>query len=879
MPKASQSNDFPFYERLWDFYLANKRHIRKHYKEASKRFLDYNDKDKNPDAFLREPQFHALEMYVLLKEFFNNEHVYKIFAAWYHNTGVFEGMNYNPSITDTLQMSLFEYETKKEYEDIFEYYKKYVEGYPNYIYALTMGVGKTILMATCIFYDFILASKFPSDNRFIHNAVVFAPDKTVRQSLKEIPSFDKSKVIPHEYLNFIESNVKYHVLEEGKGGSISTLTTIDGSDFNIIITNSQKIILKKRNKELTGVDKLMNDVEIPEEVKATLGSVYSEEAYRAAIPESDDDLISNQRFEKLCRLKQLGVFVDEAHHMFGAELQESLLKSDENKTSLRNTINYLHNELQKNGTYLVACYNYTGTPYVKNSILPDVVCAYGLKEAIDHEYLKKASINSYEKVTGETFVTEVLTDFFNKYGDNEYEGLRAKIAFFAPKINQLKDELEPLIKKVLNKLGKSEDLILVNVGDDKLTKEADINDFNNLDVPGTKGSQKQILLLVNKGKEGWNCRSLFSVAMYRSPSSKVFVLQATMRCLRQITEIQQTATIYLSADNAQILDEQLSDNMRLNIKTINSSGGKPKIVIEVRVKEPLITMKMPNISHVYGIKELNPTKPINFRFDKFDEEQYKSYVYKKQSITDSRIAKQVEVKELSNREMSLMDIVFEISRYFNISPIRIESILINCVDGVDKVIDFVNKYNALIQDKLIIDIFRYLYEDTCETTYTQSDVILLKQPEGTDHYVFKAEKDLVASEEDDLYKKLKELSFHTDNYCFDSKPEKVFFDDYLLGHKEKKIKKIYFTGMFTSTSSGFSIQYVDPETNAIRNYYPDFIVVYEDGTREFIEVKGDNKIDDKVVKAKEEAAKEVAKALKTKYRMIKSSVIMKGKDY
>ncbi|OQA78137.1 MAG: hypothetical protein BWY30_00862 [Tenericutes bacterium ADurb.Bin239] len=190
-----------------------------------------------------------------------------------------------------------------------------------------------------------------------------------------------------------------------------------------------------------------------------------------------------------------------------------------------------------------------------------------------------------------------------------------------------------------------------------------------------------------------------------------------------------------------------------------------------------------------------------------------------------------------------------------------------------------NKYNALIQDKLIIDIFRYLYEDTCETTYTQSDVILLKQPEGTDHYVFKADKDLVASEEDDLYKKLKELSFHTDNYCFDSKPEKVFFDDYLLGHKEKKIKKIYFTGMFTSTSSGFSIQYVDPETNAIRNYYPDFIVVYEDGTREFIEVKGDNKIDDKVVKAKEEAAKEVAKALKTKYRMIKSSVIMKGKDY
>lgn len=74
--------------------------------------------------------------------------------------------------------------------------KKYRESYPNYIYALTMGLGKTILMATCIFYEFLLAKKYPRDKRFCHNALVFAPDKTVLQSLREIMTFDKTKVVP-----------------------------------------------------------------------------------------------------------------------------------------------------------------------------------------------------------------------------------------------------------------------------------------------------------------------------------------------------------------------------------------------------------------------------------------------------------------------------------------------------------------------------------------------------------------------------------------------------------------------------------------------------------------------------------------------------------
>ena len=63
MAKKKVSNDYPFYQALREFYSENKGKIRKHFKEASKKILDFNDKEKNPRAFLRVPQFQALEMY------------------------------------------------------------------------------------------------------------------------------------------------------------------------------------------------------------------------------------------------------------------------------------------------------------------------------------------------------------------------------------------------------------------------------------------------------------------------------------------------------------------------------------------------------------------------------------------------------------------------------------------------------------------------------------------------------------------------------------------------------------------------------------------------------------------------------------------------
>jgi len=60
----------------------------------------------------------------------------------------------------------------------------------------------------------------------------------------------------------------------------------------------------------------------------------------------------------------------------------------------------------------------------------------------------------------------------------------------------------------------------------------------------------------------------------------------------------------------------------------------------------------------------------------------------------------------------------------------------------------------------------------------------------------------------------------------------------------------------------------------MRNYYPDFLAEMEDGKIQLIEVKGDNKIDDIVVKAKQSAAQEIASESKMEYIMYAGSSIM-----
>ena len=624
-------SNFTFNSQLWYYYENNRGKIRSRYNDLTRKFLAYNDKEENPDAFLRKPQFEALEMYVFVKEFMNNQQVYEMFDDWRNKRGKFSDASYY-AVDKTGQISIFDAPTEKQTDTLFKQMKKYRESYPNYIYALTMGLGKTILMATCIFYEFLLANKYPKDKRFCHNALVFAPDKTVLQSLREIMTFDKTKVVPPEYARVLDANIKFHFLDES--GTI--LHTIDDSDFNIIISNTQKIIVKKKRKEETPGQMFFDGS------SSLLSTVYGD-SEEDDDPWDDRSLMDNQRFKKLCRLPQLGIYVDEAHHLFGADLEKQIRSSGAKKTSLRDTINLL-----AENTSIVACYNYTGTPYVKKQMLPEVVYSYGLRESIWNGYLKDADPIGFENVKNEEFLVAVVSKFWEKYGGMTYEGLNPKLAIYAADVDEAVNEVKPTIEKVLSKLGIPLNSILVNVGDSKYTKDEDIRNFNNLDVVGSEGNKKQFIILVEKGKEGWNCRSLFGVALYRSPKSKVFVLQATMRCMRSITNDRLTAMVFLSKDNFEILDDELHKNFNMEIKELKNPNNANRHKYKVRVLPPTRTITLKKVWHEYSLVEKTYDKPVDFQLGQLDLSKYESIMYEKDGIANDTTVKEINIDYLKN---------------------------------------------------------------------------------------------------------------------------------------------------------------------------------------------------------------------------------------
>ena len=864
MPRRSTKVDlnFSFFTHLSDFYRANRGTIRRIYKQLTKRFLDFND-PSNSNAFLRQPQFEALEIYVFLKEFLDNEPIHKIFKAWSEGNGKFEGR----TIADkTGQLNLLEEKSKEDLEEIFKYLRKYSGTYANYIFALTMGTGKTILMATSIFYEFLLANKFPNDKRFCHNALVFAPDKTVLQSLKEIETFDMSKVVPPEYVNFLSSNIKFHFLDDA-GASLSI---IDKSRFNIIVSNTQKIILKRQNKDKPPLEKLLNSG------KPTYqpNSVYEAAAdlYGFDKPDDEKELTTNQRFEKLRRITQLGIYIDEAHHAFGNQLARDMgLKKT--KTSLKTTVDELAVSLDRAGTRVVACYNFTGTPYVGKQILPEVVYAFGLQDAINKQYLKKVKINAFSNTRNNEFVKLAVDDFVKHTQGQRHEGMLPKLAFFAATIEELEKELRPAVEQAIADHGIHPDKILVNVGNPKMTSNDDLREFNRLD---TVDSEKQFILLVNKGREGWNCRSLFGVGLFRQPKSKIFVLQATMRCLRSIGETQQTGLVFLSEDNREILQEELKQNFRCSISDMEGSGSQGEEIRVHILKNK--TIKLRRVRHQYTLKEKAIATGINLELDEaLKPENLEKYQLTRISQTGldlkDAVASNKQTEDVTaireKREFTELTLISEIARYLNKPCLWLEPILSTTIEGLDQILEAVNAHNELLHDWIIPRLFKEFYDIEDYKRDEEYEVELIKLNKDGYRITSKPDKtvkhDSPMVTKDDL-----EKSFHLDTYCFDSVPEQKYFWQLL---RDNKIQEVYFTGMLTHGQSEFFIQYIDPDSHTIRSYYPDFLYQKDDGTYVIVEVKADYMIDDPTIQAKKEFAQQMAMASGMTYEMIPSSTI------
>lgn len=857
------NQDFAFFNALYHFLQTNKGKIRTKYRKLSKHLLDFNDPDLRADAYLRRPQFEAFEMYVFLKEFGENRHVHQLFKEWARNEGVFDGFQTTgvDKLGQGTLLGFLDLEGDDQYEALFAKMSERSRDYPNYIFALTMGLGKTILMATCIFYEFLLANKFGKDDKYCRNALVFAPDKTVLQSLREIQTFDLSQVVPPEYANFLRTNLKFHFLDD----TASTIGAQDGSSFNIIISNTQKIILKRKSAKPSATDKLFA------EKKGTLSEVYGElyDMLGEDAPETDADLAVNARFQRIARLPRLGIYVDEAHHSMGTSLEKDLGQAKQ-ASALRTTIDELAKALEHRKSSVVGCYNYTGTPYVKDRIMPEVVYAYGLKGAIDNKYLKQPEFRTYTgNIKSDDFIREVITHFWENQGETRHEGMLPKLALFASTIDELKNDLQPAIERVLSELGVSTDKILRNVGDTSLTTNEDIREFNRLD---TEDSNKQFILLVGKGGEGWNCRSLFGVALYRKPKSRIFVLQSTMRCLRSIGPNQETGHIYLSAENQAILDDELQQNFRVTTEELGPKKTDTSVTVEVTAVPPPVIIKMKRHRELY--RTVKKDQPDKLSLDVSDAamEQFKITLQTRTHLKDKPSSVEDITDRQSHKTYSKITLVGELARYFSgdqIDAFDIEDALASTNVPFKEILAVVNKANDFIYDVLVPHLFHAFFEVEKFQNSVEEEVELIRgyndQSNRLPTFTFKAQEHLIARRDYPEFDGKRSKSFHLDTYCFDSNPEVDFFQR-VLG--DDRTTNIYFTGMLVHGQSGFQVYYIHPESHTVCNYHPDFLVYRDDGKAHIIEVKSNWKKDDPVVLAKKEAAEKLAEGNQFEYALV-----------
>ena len=89
--------------------------------------------------------------------------------------------------------------------------------YPSYILALAMGAGKTILIGAIFATEFAMALEYP-DGPFVQNALVFAPGKTIIESLRELAATRFDRILPPRLYKPFAASVKLTFTRDGEQG-------------------------------------------------------------------------------------------------------------------------------------------------------------------------------------------------------------------------------------------------------------------------------------------------------------------------------------------------------------------------------------------------------------------------------------------------------------------------------------------------------------------------------------------------------------------------------------------------------------------------------------------------------------------------------------
>ena len=613
-------------------------------------------------GYLRDAQIEAIEIYLFLKIKGNNEPLWKLFAEGFFTNGTdLSKLNINQNAREFLQNnitahSLFDFSRQKiggttllpELEKLIIHQPESIEferiiksifynvDYADYLMSLPMGAGKTYLMAAFIYLDLYFALNEPENKNFSHNFLVLIPSglkSSIIPSLKTIEHFDPTWVLPEPAASKIKRLLKFEILDQPKSAKQSNKARNPNAQkvnhclpnpFGyVFVVNAEKVILDRM--EIT------DQLEVIEKT------------------EDEKDILANELRHLISKIPRLSIYIDEVHHAANDEIKLRKVVTNWNtKGNVTTVLGFSGTPFLKKPDKIEV----TESSFFKFRQITNTVYYYPLTTAIKY-FLKKPQVKFATELNRNQIIERGISDFNEIYKDKVYEnGNIAKLAIYCGNIRTLEEEVYPFL---VGTLKINPDEILKFHGGNKVYKLPKENElfFNSLDIPQTKAGNKiRYVLLVQIGKEGWDCRSLTGIILSQKGDSPTnMVLQTSCRCLRQVDKNKhETALIWLNEFNAQTLNSQLKNEQNTNLEEINRITGKPETDMVERYSR-IEHLHLPKVKF-YQLK---------VTYQAIDEEDNPNTKYKLQFIIDNienfktpALIKTSEIDQIDNADIDVV---------------------------------------------------------------------------------------------------------------------------------------------------------------------------------------------------------------------------------
>lgn len=575
------------------------------------------------EGALRDAQVEAIKTYLFLKIEGRNKPLWQLFSEGFFLNGQdLAKLNINEKArrafeTNSAARALFEFARfKVNGESALPELEKYIlenvenidfesiikaifygVSYTDYLFSLPMGAGKTFLMAAFIYLDLYFAQNEPQNKIFAHNFIVLVPSglkSSIVPSLKTIANFDPTWILAEPAATDIKRLIKFEVLDQPKSAKKSNKARNP---------NAQKVNQYQPFEDLIGLVMVTNaEKVILDRLELTDQGLLFEKS------DDEKDKAANELRNMIGKIPNLQIHIDEVHH---AATDEIKLRQVVNKWNAGGTVN--------------GVLGFSGTPYLssgedvivsdgvrlKFSQITNTVYYYPLTRAIQM-FLKKPTVKPITELDSLQIVRRGVKEFYANYKETIYgNGTCAKLAIYCGNIQRLEEQIYPLLVGDM-KIPK-EEVLKHHRGNSthKIPKESQL-EFASLDTPLSK---KRIILLVQIGKEGWDCRSLTGVILSQKGDCPTnMVLQTSCRCLREVDkDALETAIIWLNEENSKSLQKQLREEQHTSIEEINKLG-KVKADETVERYARLDYLKLPPVDF-FQLKVQYNTLVVDTKFD------------------------------------------------------------------------------------------------------------------------------------------------------------------------------------------------------------------------------------------------------------------------